>query len=277
MYNDTHGLMVTIDVQPSEQLGYREDLLACICASICDDKGLTDLVQYKCTEAKNRPDESGHLADFLSKNNYIHAIGIFARYKSIEKFGRDFLSTIPAKVAIKNGKHYKINGKNVNEKVALMLPWLAASFCFIALKAAKWAKELKQTKVTLISDKLPGSPDIAMEFMRRLSHHPDILPAWKETEQKYGVKFSIANMGSYTTVDQLVHHPDQHPTMIMTDWLAHSVFAAINKAEDLDGGAFRDEEYRLALIKPYHALYSKKSMTLLSVDKLITGNGNVQI
>jgi len=266
--------MITIDVQPSEQLGYRDDLFACVCASICEDKGLPNLLQYKDTEAKNRPMEAKRLANYFSKNNNVHAIGFFARFNSIEKYGDDFLSSIPDRVAVKKGNNYRINGKNINKKSALMLPWLGAAFCLIGLKAAIWAKKLKQTKVTLISDKLPGSPDISMEFLRRLSHHPDIFPAWKEAEKKYGIKFLVANMGSYTTSDNITHPPDDHPTMIMSDWLAHSVFAAINKAEDLDGIALRNEEYRQALIEPYYTLYNRKLMTLLSLDNLITGKGN---
>ena len=124
--------------------------------------------------------------------------------------------------------------------------------------------------MTLIADKLPGSPEIAMEFLRRLSHHPDIFPLWKKTQEEFNVVFNVGNMCSYKTADGVEHKPDEHPAMIMADWLAHSLFAATNKAEDLDGDVERDEEFRKALTEPWFALYENELMDFVPLNNLIT-------
>lgn len=270
MISEEHGLMVTIDVQPSEQIGYPDDMIACVCATFCHYKGIEGLLQYKDTPAEERPDVAKDLAKQLSEKKIVRAMGFIARYQSIERYGTDFLSDLPENVARKVGTRYRIMGKRINEKVAVMLPWYGFALCLVALRAAIWANKKGIKKVTIIADKLPGSPEIAMEFLRRLSHHPDIFPLWKKTQEEFDVEFNVANMGSYKNADRIEREPDEHPAMIMADWLAHSLFAATNKAEDLDGEAERDEEYRKAITEPWFELYENELMDLVPLDNLIT-------
>ncbi len=271
MIHKKHGLMIMIDAQPSEQINYHGDLIGCICGVFCHPSGVKGLKQYKDTAAGDRPNVALGLAKKLDSKNIVDAIAIIARYKSIERYGKEFLKDLPEKVAKKNGKRYKIQGKKVNQKLALLLPWYAVALCMIGLRAAIWAKRIGARKVTLVTDKLPGSEIIGMEFLRRISHHPEIFPMWRKTEEEYKVKFHITNMGSFRSKDGTDQHPDDHPAMIMADWLVHSVFAASNHRKDLDGGVGRSEEYRRSLTEPWFKLYEKEKMILMPIDNIVMG------
>jgi hypothetical protein len=107
-----------------------------------------------------------------------------------------------------------------------------------------------------------------MELVRRLSHHPDLFTCWKNSEAQYGVKFTIANIESFRGPDGIERPGKDHPGLVLADWLAHSVYAAKNTHDRLDGGAGRSEEYRRALIAPFFELYNRKRITLVPLENL---------
>lgn len=275
MIHNQHGLMLFSDVQPSEQLSQDPITIYCFLAVMClDPKAIQSFKQYKATEAGDRPQIAKELADILRSNESIRAIGFVGTPESIEKFGKELLATVPEKTINRRGKKYKIGKKKVDNKAAEVLPWFSVCLLFMGLRAANWAKQLKQTKVTLVLDKLPASPETSMEMVRRISHHPELFPLWKDMEEAFGVSFHITNMQNYHDEQGNTKEADEHPCMVLADWLAHSMFAASNKPEELDGIANRDEEYRTALAAPWLALYECKRFDLLPVNNLTLSDSN---
>ena len=223
--------MLFVDVQPSEQLAFLPDQVYCLVAVMCLDKaGFPGLLQYKCTHAVDRPAIAKDLATYLGTKNDIRGVGFVARESSIRRYSNEVLSQIPHTAVPMHNKQYKTGKGKVNFKVGDVLPWYSACLNLIGLKAATWAKWLKQSKITILVDRLPGSPEAAMEMTRLLSHRPELDPLWKRTKEAYEVEFEIANLLDYGATGDDPKSADEHPCMILADRIAHSVFAANNDA-----------------------------------------------
>jgi len=274
MINSTYGLMLFSDIQPSEQIEANLNQTYCFASVLCLDVSIiAEFKQYKDTEAKLRPGTAQKLAKILKGNKSIRAVGFIARPDAIERFGNDFLATVPPKAIKKSGAKYKVDKNKLSNKLVKFLPWYALGLCLTGLQGAIWAKNLNIKNVTLIPDRLPVSPASMMELVSRISHHPELFPLWKESEEKYGVKFEISNMESYVDADGITRSGVNHPCMVLADWLAHSMYASSNKAGDLDGIAKRNEEYRQAISEPWFALYNEKRFILVPLERIVLSGG----
>ena len=76
-------------------------------------------------------------------------------------------------------------------------------------------------------------------------------------------------MDTFTTFDGSKYPAKVHPGLILADWFSHSLFAACNSAHTLDGSKGRSEEYRRALAEPFFALYEKKKINVIPLNRLL--------
>ena len=205
-------------MQPSEQIGVDKKCVGVMCGVFAKTNIMSNLKQYKDTPSDERILIAENIANQMMEDE-VRGIGCIAYFESIEKLGNEMLDSMPEKVAKKIGKQYKFNSTKIGEKVAKVMPWYAAGLSAIALKSAWYANALKQKKVLLLLDKLPGNSSDSLEFLRRMNHHPTLLPAWKECEEKFDLKFTIANMESFENIAGEMDNPDNHSEMIYVDWL----------------------------------------------------------
>lgn len=252
-------------MQPSEQLGALDSCVGVMCGVFADAKGIPELKQYKNTPN----DERALIADEIGTKMtelQVRSIGCIAHFREIERFGLELLDSMPEKVAKKVGKQFKFGRRKIGEKVATVMPWYAVALSVIALKSAPWAQQYNQEKILLIIDNLPGNSSDSIEFLRRMNHHPEICPAWKECEENYNVKFTIANMESFQNDQAEMDIPDNHHAMIFADWLAHSIFAAANDVSLLDKPAVRDEHYKSKIASIWAKLHEAKLAEIIPIQ-----------
>jgi len=267
MIHEEHGLIVFIDMQPSEQLGVDKSCVGVMCGVFASSSFISNLKQYKNTPKDERILRVDDIANEMTERQ-LRGIGCVAHFESIEKFGNEMLDTMPEKVAEKIGKQFKFDSIRIGENVAKVMPWYAVGLSAIALKSAPYAQRLNLKKVLLLLDKLPGNSSDSLMFLRRMNNHPKIFPEWEECEKKYDLKFTIANMESFQNMAGEMDIPNNHPEIIYADWLAHSIFAAANCVSLLDKPANRDEEYRSKIASIFLELHKNKLVTLLPLEDL---------
>jgi len=271
MIHKDKGLIVYVDCQPSEQLIYNDEIVACFVALICPDpNAFSKYKQYKEVPADERPLIAEQIADDLSSAHDIYCIGSEGNYSSIKKIGNEFISKIIDKIEeniIEEYKEgYKIYGRKLNSNVAVFIPWYANTLLIMGYYAAKFAYEFADAidikKITFSLDRLPGDPKAAMEFIKLMSSYPAIFNCWKKLEGEFGVNFEFANMQYFTDPEGNRLDSRLHPGMILIDWVVHSIFNYKNKIENIDKGT-RSESYRKSIMKPFDILVKNNRINLL--------------
>ena len=274
-HHTTHGLLVYIDAQPDEQL-QRSNLTLCLTGLICDqDAGLVDLIQFKDTPISDRVSEANRLETAIRSGEItVRSISMVAPYSDIERYAVEAEGKL-ANVMSRRGKRYVVEGKRLSRNTALAMIWYAVGQNLIGLAAAKWAKSLGLDRVTLFLDSLPGAPNVAMKLLRKIAMESELAQLWLKTVTDTGVEFQIGNMGSWrVNAGEPEQSPIEHPHFILTDWIAHSLFASFEDNQEhftAKHPQLSDEEksnYLEAIKGPWFALHEMEKHILVSLKSL---------
>ncbi|MDX2362002.1 MAG: hypothetical protein QNK23_14425 [Crocinitomicaceae bacterium] len=267
MIHSEHGLIVFIDMQPTEQVNSNTESVGVLCGIVTDKNGIKGLKQYKEVPSAERVKLCEGIARTLTMNEN-RAIACISRFSQIQRLSQEFLESMPETVAKKKGNRYYIGSKRINEKVAQVLPWYGVGLSAIAIRCIPWAKKFNLNKLTLIIDKLPGDASNSMEFLRRMTLHPEVAEELIKVQKKFGVIVSVANMDAFSDGETLIDDPNCHHGMVIADWVAHSIYAASNKVEELDKPAKRNEDYRLELSKIWNEMRKANLADIIPIDNI---------
>ena len=269
---EKNGLTLFIDGMPDEQVVSNPELVMCLVGIISVDRlGVPGLKQYKDVPARDRPEIAQNLAQQI-RNDALEVFGIAtcAHSSEVARYGEKFLSILPKGVVKPvNEKRIRVGKEKLGLNVSLVIPWYAVSLVCMGLRTAIWARQINESRVSIILDLLPSAPSTAMKLLQLISYHPELSQLWEETMTKFSVDFQFGNMNTFTTLDGSKYSAKDHPGLILADWFSHSVFAACNSAHTLDGSVGRSEEYRRALTAPFFALHEKKKINVIPLNKLV--------
>lgn len=269
---EKHGLTLFVDGMPDEQVASNPELVMCLVGIISVDRlGAPSLKQYKDVPAKNRPEVAQNLAQQI-RNDALKVFGIAtcAHSSEVARYGEKFLSILPKDIVSPvNEKRIRVGKKRLGLNVSLAMPWYAVSLVCMGLRTAIWARQINESRVTIILDLLPSAPSTAMQLLQFINYHPELSQLWNETITKFGINFQFGHMDTFTTFDGSKYSAKDHPGLILADWFSHSIFAACNSADTLDDSKGRSEEYRRALTEPFFALHEKKQINVIPLNRLV--------
>jgi hypothetical protein len=268
MIHEDHGLVIFIDMQPSEQLGPSDDCVGVLCGVFSGAIGIAGLTQYKNKPHTDRVSSSDEIGERMV-GLQIRSIGCVASFGEIKRIGEKILNSMPkkvaTKVATKKGVIFEFDNKKINHKTAVVLAWYAIALSVIAIKYSPLARFNKQSKMLLIIDNLPGCPSDSIKFLRRMNHHPKIVSELERCKKEFKVEFTYANMGYEKKEDE----PDNHHGMIFADWLAHSLYISKNIVEYIDKPAIRNEDYKSKLASIWFKLEEAGRAEIIQVNGIL--------
>ena len=95
-----HGLLVFLDVSPSEQLDLKSNSKICFTAIVCDnDNGITNLHQFKVGSWRQKLKRAELITTSIINNDVsIHAFGLTARQQTIIHWATDTLNQATNKI-----------------------------------------------------------------------------------------------------------------------------------------------------------------------------------
>ena len=256
--------MVFIDAQPSETLGARADENVSVVGVVSSlDHGLDGLSQYKRPRAHRRPEMALLLSNAIEQDEVeLNAVACHSSFRQVDRFGSEVLATVPDKVVSRNAEigDYDFRHHSLPRDIAVFAAWYAAAIVFIGQRVAFWANKIDTSKVTLICDHFPTSSERVMKsIMTATLLCPGLKRCWDKSKEKYGVSFSVTNLSSVQTPQDSEPKPGkEHAEMIFADWLVHSHYAEINPTDYYDTDTKRDEEYRIAITRPWQSLQAKR-------------------
>ncbi len=270
-------LLLHVDVCPSEQVRDADDLLVrCMVGLVSDNaKGVSGLRSYKETKGLHpitkKTNEALRIVEAMRGGEVnLQVVACLGHGKHWHRFGREILATIPESVAIKEAKGYRVGDTILPEPTAVALASYAAGLGFICHHGSKIAKIKGCRKVAVLLDRLPTSNVCKpTELVRRILHHRDMLPVWKELQETYNVKFQFAD--NWTFEDTVKGPVDgrKHPNSIITDWICQSTNAAVNTEHWLGLTKGRTEEQRRKIAEPFFYLYENKGVRVVDLNKLV--------
>lgn len=249
MIHPEHGLIVFIDMQPSEQEQSDElkNTFGVVCGVFFKNELLafSNLRQYKDTPFQERIAASKEITKQLIMQG-VMTIGCYTTFSEMENYGNALLEIIPEELAKRKsaGKlHFK--SKKINEKIAKILPWYTHTILEIVRYSIKYAKEKSQSKLFLALDNLPGDSVSSFAFFNLICNDPFFKKELIKFQDEHQIKITFGNI-------------ENHPGMAYVDWLAHSLHAFVNNADSIDKPASRTEEYRKGIASVWECLEINK-------------------
>lgn len=239
--------------------------------------GLVGIKQFKDVKSKkNTALKQAKIADDIAKaiksgHLSLHVVVCLGHGASWHRTGKSLLSTVPKSVAIAEGNGYRVMGQYIPLPTALAMGMYAAGLMLICLRTCIWAHRLKLDNVTVLMDRLPTS-DVgdATKLLQAMQVHPDFYPAYKDMQDRFGVKLSFADQWTYNKPGDAPLSSKKHPNAILTDWIAQSAFAAANATQWLAVTRKRTEEIRKRVAAPFFALIEEKRVFVLNLSELQT-------
>lgn len=245
MIHPEHGLIVFIDMQPSEQEQSDElkNTFGVVCGVFFKNELLTfsNLRQYKDTPFHERIATSQEITKQLIMQG-VMTIGCYTKFSEMENYGNALLEIIPEELAKRKsvGKlHFK--NKKINEKIAKILPWYTYTLLEIVRDSIKYAKQKGQSKLFLALDNLPGDSVTSLAFLNLICNDPFFKKELTKYQDENQIEITYGNIES-------------HPGMTYIDWLVHSLHAFVNDADAIDKPASRTEEYRKEIASIWECL-----------------------
>lgn len=238
------GLIVFIDAQPSEQEQPEElkNSLGVICGIFFRNMTMSfpNLKEYKRTRRGRRVFTAQEVTKQLIMQN-VMAIGCFAKYSEIEEYGEHLLNGIPLELATSDHERLFFRGRNINRKMAKVLPWYAHCLLEITRYSVSYAKEKNQSKLFLALDNFPIDTKSSLSFIKLILDDSSFKEQFIKLEKEYSIKIEYGNI-------------DPHPGLIYVDWVVHSLHYFVNNVDAINKDAVRDEEYRLGIASIWNCL-----------------------
>jgi len=266
------GLLVNIDAMPSEIVTHADGTVISIVGIVCDEPdGLPGLAPWKKTSHRNKVRSLVEMCRSLNDGTlHLHGVACLASVGSLRETGKDVLDAFPAASGgwEPSGRVFRVGNSRINAPVAFALGGYAMALILIGLRSAMWASRLEVDRVTLILDKIPFNAGAGMELLRAISLTPAYMSLWQQTRTRYGVDFSIANLGNWRTPNDDGWRLDEEPLSVLADWVAQSIHAMANADAWKAGAERRTERFRRLTAGPAEFMLNMDPELMVSLEGL---------
>lgn len=266
MVHKDHGLLVFVDVSPTEQLDLKNNTKICFTSVVCDsEEGLPGLHQFKVGKWKQKLKRAKQLKQAIRFDQIsIHAYGLTARQETIVKWSTDILNQSTAKIGAnwnEDASTYSWNGRIYPRSIALGIAAYACVLPIFGLNVSYWLKNMSENKATIILDNLPLGSASGMDLLNALSINSSCKDLWKQNRQISNAVFHFTNMESFTTKEGKTFSAKKHPNFIIADWLAASLRANHDPSEFI-GKKYPHPSSEIAIVGQVWKELSKKGRAI---------------
>ena len=237
----THGLLVYVDVSPSEQLDLKNNKMISMAGVVVDeDDGLPGLKQFKNGTWPKKMDHAANIVESIEKEEIsIFAAGFTASEETLLSLVSDVFNVAHKELGGKwseDTESYRWNDFDYPRSLLLGLCAYSVMLSAIGIKVSDWLGKMNIDRSTFLLDKLPTDPEKSMKMLEALTKFSDVRNNWLENEKRAdGKNYRFANLGKYRDKNGKIRGGKSHPHFAIADWLAVSMRAKAMPQSFIDG------------------------------------------